>query len=510
MADINGNSDNNILVGTAGADTLAGGAGDDILRGGNNDDHLDGGIGSDTADYSDAKAGVSVDLAAGTAVGMSATEARSGEFRIPDSIRGGQGEPQIVELAGGGFAVVWQAQGGSESTGDAVYGMILDAQGYPITADFLISNPARADSEYPTVVALDGGGFSVFWADNDFDVPGGQPRQIQGRTFDATGEPAGDQFRVETSSGNHLVGQKATVNDDGTILVTWQTASGGAGSIDEKIMGRLFDQDMNALSGEIQINSSFGGGQSPADVAVLSDGTFLVAWRTKVEGTNSYDMFAQRLAADGQKIGGEFELEMGGGDRLAGPFVTALEDGGYVVAWSVEEGDYGDFIRIYNADGTPRTDEIGIDQAGVHHRAGMDLVSLSDGGFIVKWSDGGADNLVGRQYNADGTPASGLFTIADPAKISGKEPSLLFETSTGDLLSVHLVREPDPEIDYYSNNMVVQIRSLDDLKNGTTTPTQPDSEVGSDTLVGIENVLGLRRHADRRCKRQRPDGRARQ
>ena len=60
---------NDILIGTAGANTLAGWGGDDVLRGGAGADTLDGGAGSDTASYYTSAAGVTVDLTAGTAAG---------------------------------------------------------------------------------------------------------------------------------------------------------------------------------------------------------------------------------------------------------------------------------------------------------------------------------------------------------------------------------------------------------------------------------------------------------
>lgn len=57
------------LTGTAGNDSITGGAGDDQLTGGAGDDTLDGGDGSDSAYYTDASAGVAVNLALGTASG---------------------------------------------------------------------------------------------------------------------------------------------------------------------------------------------------------------------------------------------------------------------------------------------------------------------------------------------------------------------------------------------------------------------------------------------------------
>ncbi|MFS2020017.1 hypothetical protein ACEN88_25975 [Massilia sp. CT11-108] len=61
---------NDRLVGTAGADSMTGGAGDDVLVGSAGNDTMDGGANGaygDTVDYSAGPAGVSVNLAAGTA-----------------------------------------------------------------------------------------------------------------------------------------------------------------------------------------------------------------------------------------------------------------------------------------------------------------------------------------------------------------------------------------------------------------------------------------------------------
>src|SRR5690606_28640844 len=64
---LTGNDAANLLIGGAGDDTLSGGAGDDLLRGGAGNDKLLGGAGKDTADYSDIRASISVDLAKSTA-----------------------------------------------------------------------------------------------------------------------------------------------------------------------------------------------------------------------------------------------------------------------------------------------------------------------------------------------------------------------------------------------------------------------------------------------------------
>jgi Ca2+-binding RTX toxin-like protein len=65
---LSGNGVANILNGGAGNDTLIGAAGNDAMNGGAGNDSMDGGAaGTDTVTYSDATAGVTVNLALGTA-----------------------------------------------------------------------------------------------------------------------------------------------------------------------------------------------------------------------------------------------------------------------------------------------------------------------------------------------------------------------------------------------------------------------------------------------------------
>jgi Tol biopolymer transport system component len=66
---LTGDAGNNTLIGTVEADTLSGLGGNDVLQGLRGHDFLDGGAGRDFAVYTDATAGITVNLAAGTVHG---------------------------------------------------------------------------------------------------------------------------------------------------------------------------------------------------------------------------------------------------------------------------------------------------------------------------------------------------------------------------------------------------------------------------------------------------------
>jgi large repetitive protein len=95
------------LLGLAGNDSLTGSSGDDLLVGGAGDDTLAGGTGSDTALFVDATAGVTVDLAAGTATGEG-TDALA-------SIENAFGSSFDDDLTGSSVANTLEAGGGNDT-----------------------------------------------------------------------------------------------------------------------------------------------------------------------------------------------------------------------------------------------------------------------------------------------------------------------------------------------------------------------------------------------------------
>ncbi|MBN8542831.1 MAG: hypothetical protein J0M34_01035 [Alphaproteobacteria bacterium] len=105
---LNGGAGNDTLNGGDGNDSLSGGDGNDILNGGNGADTLDGGNGIDTAIYTNANAGIYVDLGtglgyyysegAGDAILSNVENVNGSSFN--DSIYGGSGDNYLFGDAG--------------------------------------------------------------------------------------------------------------------------------------------------------------------------------------------------------------------------------------------------------------------------------------------------------------------------------------------------------------------------------------------------------------------------
>jgi hypothetical protein len=88
---------------------------------------------------------------------------------------------------------------------------------------------------------------------------------------------------------------------------------------------------------EFRVNTVTMSDQRGPDVAVMTDGSFVVTWASDGQDGNGWGVFGQRFAADGKKASVEFELnayENGNqGTADCPPRVAALPDGGFVAAW---------------------------------------------------------------------------------------------------------------------------------------------------------------------------------
>jgi Ca2+-binding RTX toxin-like protein len=129
-----GNGEDNILLGRPGNDTLTGGAGDDSVIGDEGDDQLDGGADQDDVSYLGVRSGgVSVDLAAGRALGGGGSDRISGVENVT-------GSPQSDVIYGDSAANNLVGAGGD----DAIRGR----EGFD-TASFIFS-PAAVDANLAT------------------------------------------------------------------------------------------------------------------------------------------------------------------------------------------------------------------------------------------------------------------------------------------------------------------------------------------------------------------------
>jgi VCBS repeat-containing protein len=417
--------------------------------------------------------------------------AATDEFAISDTTKDHHNVPAIAPLADGKFVAVYMsspADGGFD-----IYGRVFNSDGSPVATATLLNGSQNANWEgYPDVVGLSDGGYVVVFADTntntiygtrvsvdgeqtpffiDSDNAPGFPKvaalpdggfvvtwfgkvgssdSIYLRVFDQTG-PSTSVISVETPTGYDAFLPDVTRLDNGDLLICWGinglpqytgVSSGNA------IRATIIDAETGIAGATFQVNTSamdfypseanYGGREFDqffaSSTCAINDG-FVVTWTSEQDG--DFDIFGQVFNLEGEKIGVEFKASSDLSDEgLADlrPAITALSDGGFVVAWH-----RGPLVRPENEEAVTPSDEIVIQRFDAQgEKLGGELIAnltnpgrqyypaiaeTSDGKLAVVWhssqnGEGGSDaGIYGRIFDLPGLGAED-GTILLPLQIT--------------------------------------------------------------------------------------------
>jgi hypothetical protein len=340
-----------------------------------------------------------------------------GEFQVNANSTGAQVRPRVALGSDGRFLVSWQ----EHDTG--IFGRVFDAAGNPLTSDFQITN---VTSHYTDADALSGGGFIVVW--------GG----TTGQRLDSTGNAVGPAFQIPTTSGYRLSYPAVAGRDDGGFVVAWTNHLSG---LDANVYARVFDASGTPAGDDFRVNSYTTEYQGNPSVDSLADGGFVVVWASRGQDNSFMSIFGQRYDSSGSPAGSEFAVKATPADLEFWTEVKGTPDGGFVVVWMYEDliQDIGSGIsaRKFDAAGLP----VGVDfQVSSSTLNGLPAVGVAaDNSFVIAWA-GNEDlsdrvHIFGRRFQPDTTPIGPSFPLSSFRTTLQTEPEVAI-LPTGDFVSV--------------------------------------------------------------------------
>lgn len=396
------------------------------------------------------------------------------EFRVNTTTALYQADPSVSGLADGGYVIVWGAADSNaapETEADDIWGQRYDATGNTVGSEFLVNTYTSSYQINPVVTSLANGGFVVVWASNGVDGAGlgissqrfrangtkvgnevqvntfttdhqyapsvttlsdggyvvvwhseGQSGGIFAQRFTSKSVAVGNEFQVNTSATGYLLDTydyrdnvAVTAFDTGGFVVTWVSETGGG------IFGQRFDATGNSVGTEFQIHTTTAHWQGAPAVAALSDGSFIVIWQSDQDGNQlNNDIFGQRFDETGAPVGGEIQINTFTNSDQINPAVTALADGGFVVAWGSRDQDGsgdGIFAQRYDASGHKVGGETQINTYISSHQKDVAISTLANGGFVISWEsvlqDGDQKGVYAQQFEAQLFGTSSKDKIVD-------------------------------------------------------------------------------------------------
>jgi len=223
--------------------------------------------------------------------------------------------------------------------------------------------------------------------------------------FDPTG--LADGRHLPAFEGTSSFGSaRAAYFADGSFVIcaqTMETPGNGDG-----IIGRMFDANGAPEGQAFKVNSTLAGNQGAPQIATLSDGSFVVAFRS--EGL----ALGQRFDGAGNRLGGEFLIGTSTDFDIA-----AVRGGGFIVAY---HADQNVFVRHFNSAGAAIGEPSKInDIPGSSYAISAD--ELANGQVAVVWAavPGGPAKIMGRILEADGAPAGPELEVSHSFGVSSPD-----------------------------------------------------------------------------------------
>jgi Ca2+-binding RTX toxin-like protein len=349
---------------------------------------------------------------------------RIGSEKVLAAFDGGQStHPSITALKDGGYAVAWQvAVGDSILDQTDIYTKTFDADGTARGAAIRAHGFNGEDQYAASVAATANGGYTLTWS--GYVANSGKRLEwdeIYTRTFNADGEAVSGIKHVNQVVKFDQHNSRATTLSNGNVLITWESEYAGnmnpSGVEDDAVRARIYSAKGRPLSREFLLvgendgmNEGIGLTDSAVDVAALRNGRFVTTWYETVlhdDRDTTYEMHAQIYNNTGTKIGRQITVSAtteGVPDHGA---VTALDGGGFVVAWDGFGKQTYAFeeiwARVYDDNGQPLGRAFKVNPpSGRSSQENPELQALDGGGFWVVYQseflDGDDEAIAGRIY----------------------------------------------------------------------------------------------------------------
>ena len=355
-----------------------------------------------------------IDTAQLTAVMPPSAYVATPEFRVNTTVTGQQLMPGVGTLADGGHVVVW-------SDASKVMGQRYDAAGNPAGGEFTVASSKIYNNleSPPAVIALAGGGFAVAWNEDT-------SYHVKVQRFDASGNAVGSLIDVYGSGATYNPSITATADGGFVVTASIGTTSGVANA--NSVLLRRFTADGTPLGTAITLVTG-NVGTAYGTVAALSSGNLVTLWRAG-DGSGG-GLFGRILGPSGINIGPDFQVNTTTAGDQKVPVITALADGGFVVAWQSAGQDgagWGIYARRFDAAGIAVGSEFRVNTTAAGDQTLPAVTALADGGFSIAWTSNGQDGfglgVYAQRYSAAGTAVGGETRVAQTTYNAQDQPSI--------------------------------------------------------------------------------------
>ncbi len=333
--------------------------------------------------------------------------------------------PDLAMDADGNFVVVWESAGsyGSDTSESSIQGQRFTRDGSAAGGEFQVNTYTTGVQRGQSVAMDADGDFVVVWMSKGSFGSDDSDYSIQGQRYAADGIALGRQFQVNTYTTDRQSLPAVGGLANGDFIVVWDSlGSFGTDTLAQSVQAQRYASSGEAIGGEFQVNSYTTSSQYSADLGFHPNGDFIIAWGSfgsYGSDTSFASVQAQRYAADGLLVGGQFQVNTNIQSSQSHPGVAVKAGGDFVVVWEGADADYSSVQgQLYAANGSAIGAEFRVNTYTTSVQFHPEVALDEEGGFVVVWSSYGSygedtfgTSVQGRRYTATGAPVDNQFQI---------------------------------------------------------------------------------------------------
>lgn len=296
-------------------------------------------------------------------------------------------------------------------------------------AQFQVNTYGTSDQDFTSVAVQPNGDFVVVWespGEYMMDTSGGS---IQAQRYASDGTALGNQVQVNTYTTNTQSRPDVAVDSEGDFVVVWESFEADNGDSDfASIQGQLFASDGSTVNAQFLVNTYTSGSQLSPSVAMQPGGAFVVAWDTPKSDVkpSSTSVVAQRFNSDGTTNGDLIQVNSYVTQRQQIPSVAIWSNGDFVIAWE-SFGSAGDDSSSYSIQAQRFTSD------GMANGGEFQVNTYTQGsqrGVSVAVNETGEFVIVWSSYGSSGTDTSTSSVQAQRYNSDGTANGAEFQVNT--------------------------------------------------------------------------------
>jgi hypothetical protein len=259
-------------------------------------------------------------------------------------------------------------------------------------------NTTTPQNQFTPAVATAADGSSLMaWVSGTPGAPAEQRFEIRGRFYDPLGAPRGDDFLIPLGDSGDQTFPDIALLSDGRYVVVWSDDRRQDGPAQFSIRARLFTASGLGGGGEIFVDTPVARRLDHPAVEATADGGFVVVWDRAGDDGKPGSIHARRFSAAGQPLGAAQELSPPEPAQRSHPALARGVQDDFLVVWnstlSAGDDDSGTSIqaRAYDQAGAKGLGPVQVNALTESTQGRPAVAPLPDGDFFVAWTSLASD-----------------------------------------------------------------------------------------------------------------------